>query len=47
MEKYNTNKRESSLTEDLAQGTLGGVLFGLAFAVIMLIVGTLGSAIGL
>lgn len=42
-----TNKREPSLIEDLAQGTLSGVLFGLAFAVMMLIVGTLGSAIGL
>ena len=42
-----TNKREPSLIEDLAQGTLGGILFGLAFAVMMLIVGTLGSAIGL
>lgn len=42
-----TNKREPSLTEDIAQGALGGILFGLAFSVIMLIVGTLGSAIGL
>lgn len=47
MKKDNTNEKESSLIEDIVEGSLGGILFGLALAVIMLIVGTLGSAIGL
>ena len=42
-----TNKREPSLILGMVESSIGGVLFGLAFAVIMLIVGTLGSAIGL
>lgn len=47
MKKYNTNKREPSLAQEVVTDSLSGVLFGITFAIIMLIVGTLGAAIGL
>lgn len=45
--KENTNKRESSLLEDVSSGSTQGILFGVALALAIGIIGTIGNAIGL
>tara|TARA_R110000772_G_C13004936_1_gene408670 strand:- start:36 stop:173 length:138 start_codon:yes stop_codon:yes gene_type:complete len=42
-----TNEREPSLTNQVVTGSAQGILFGLALAVVMIVIGTIGSAIGL
>ena len=41
------NKREPSLINEIVTGSAQGILFGLALAVIMIVIGKIGSAIGL